>query len=159
MTPEVIKEIYAFGGFLIAEGIGRTAHLESKATIVVGYSGAILAFLLVRLPASAQSLSNWAALPAVLALLLGFATVRIHGTKWFGDDIWIPQQLASAHPDEQLRLHYFEAIFEINQEIKSTNQVKGNLLFFAQWLLLIAVLIIGWTLLSELRHATIIWNS
>jgi hypothetical protein len=154
MTPTIVNDLYDFGQLLLNEGFSRKSQLESKATVVVGYSGAILAYLLARLPRSAShSISNWATIPALLALVFGFAAARVHLQNWLSDDIWVPEELSSIHPEEQLRLHYFEALYEVNEEMKRANQRKGNFLFFAQWLLLLAVLTVAGALLIEWSKA------
>ncbi len=158
MSAKIVADLYEFGQFLLNEGLSRTSQLESKATVVVGYSGAILAFLLARLPgAGARSLSNWAAIPALLALLVGFLTLRVHTYKWFSDSVWIPERLSHKNPEQQLHLHYFEAIYDINSEVKRANQLKGNLLHLAQWLLFLAVLTVAASLFIEAREAFAVW--
>jgi len=45
MNPTIVNDLYGFGQLLLNEGFSRKSQLESKATVVVGYSGAILAYL------------------------------------------------------------------------------------------------------------------
>jgi hypothetical protein len=133
-------ELYSFGKLLLDEGIQRTGQLESKATIVVGYSGALIAFLLTQ-PATKNSLVWWATIVgaacALVALALAFWAGRIHRAYWLSDRTWLPdRKIAKAFT---LQLHYFEAIFEVTQDLRSLNLRKGNLVFLAQWTLLSAV--------------------
>lgn len=156
-SPSTVSSLYEFGKLLFSEGIARTSQLESKATIVVGYCGAILAFLLSRsTPYSRALLWGYeplviflAAASAFLALLFGFWAGRIHKWRWIGEKIWLPQALPREHPEETLDLHYLESLYEIHQELKRANRRKGNLVHLAQWLLVIALVFLSAALFAE----------
>ena len=143
-------ELYSFGKLLLDEGIQRTGQLESKATIVVGYSGALIAFLLTQ-PATTHFLVWWATIVgaacALVALTLAFWAGRIHRSYWLSDNTWLPdRKIAKAFT---LQLNYFEAIFEVNQDLRSLNLRKGNLVFLAQWTLLSAVIAVAVALFAS----------
>lgn len=156
-SPSVVNALYDFGKLLFSEGISRTSQLESKATIVVGYSGAILAFLLSHTTPYPPTLLGGcgsvvillAAIAAFFALLLAFWAGRIHKWRWVGEAVWVPSRLPIERPEEALTLHYFESLFEAHQELSRANRQKGDFVHAAQWLLIISLVLLSVALLAQ----------
>lgn len=161
-SPEAIDELYKFGRELLAENETRTAALDTKATTVVGFGGAILAFLILQTPQWAAS-TTWelfgisaAAICAAVACVYSFSALR-GARDWaaVSERNWFPKQEVLKGPDDLKRawIRVLHTIRQVNHRI--TNE-KADKVIKAQLLLASAAVILGVTLASGAIRAALV---
>jgi hypothetical protein len=151
-SEQVTDELFKFGEMLLAENEARIGALESKATVVVGYSGAVLAFLVLRAPDWART-SRWelvgllfAALCAASACTCAFsALIGAKNWDWFSEKQWLAAKPALVSADK-LKRHYLKAMHGVKQTNHRITNRKADSIIKAQLLLAATAIVLGVTL-------------
>lgn len=114
LGSDTVDELYEFGTLLLAEVQGRSAALDSKLTSILGWSSALLGFLLVGAPGGflGDLLLLVAAGLALGAVISSSAGLRIviwmtpSEQDWFRDGLMdSPERLRSYHVISMLNSH------------------------------------------------------
>jgi uncharacterized protein (DUF983 family) len=140
----------------------RTAAIDSKATTIVGYSGAILAFLILQLPTWTKATAweligiSLAALAAAVACVYAFSALRgARDWEWFSERQWFPKN-ATLQGAVQLKRHYLKCMHGIKQSNHRITNQKADSLIAAQLLVSLAAIILGLTLTVSAIRASIV---
>jgi len=165
VSEEVTNELYKFGTMLLSENESRTAAIDSKATTLVGYSGAILAFLILQAPTWTRATSwelagiSLAALAAAVACIFAFSALRgARDWTWFSEKQWFPKNAALQGAD-QLKRHYLKCMHGVKQSNHRITNEKANSLIAAQLLLAAAAIALGLTLTASAIRTAIVGSS
>ncbi len=145
----VTDELYKFGAMLLSENESRAASIDSKATTVVGYSGAILAFLILQAPIWAKA-TVWelagisiAAFVAACACVCAFSALRgARDWAWFSEKQWFSKSAALKGADP-LKRYYLKCMHGIKQANHRIANQKADSLIKAQMLLAVAAIVLG----------------
>ena len=135
-SEETTKELYDFGKMLVQECVERVHHIDSKATMLAGYSGTILALLVATSAIWKPTIDKWAMgivfAAAFAALMAGmFAIWSFSPTRfdWFSDNEWVdkaylndPEQLRRYHV---LTMHNVVSLHEAISKLK-TARIKSS---------------------------------
>jgi hypothetical protein len=134
----VTNDLFAFGKLLLAATDERAAAIDSKSTALVGYSAAILAFLVTRLP-EVRGLPPGQVVTLALAgiaaaLACSSAAVVLRGAKnWQGlsETTWFPQADTLASSDK-LKRFWLKAMHEMHQSNYRIANRKASQMIAAQ---------------------------
>ena len=148
----VTDELLAFGQMLVEEVQQRVGQIDSKAAMVLGWSTAVLAFLLDRLRdvsvVWSLGLSLVGGLCALFAAILAYRALRARqGWKYPSDADWF-QKSALVSGDELKRFH-IRCWHEIRKSQNALVEQKGKLLLSSQWLLVIAAAFLAAALVAQ----------
>lgn len=152
-SEDVTKELFAFGQILLASDDERVGLIDSKATTLVGYSSAILAFLLLR---GVSWTHSWLELGgiAIAGLLAGCACfsagLALRGAqnwKQLSETTWFPRHKVMEGPDP-LKKFYISAMHEVLQVNHRIANRKADQMIMAQVLVAWAGVILAITLAS-----------
>jgi hypothetical protein len=136
-SEEVTKELFDFGQMLLTTDDERVGLIDSKATTLIGYSSAILAFLLMR---GVSWTHSWVELIAIalVAVLAGLACVAafmaVRGAQnWsqLSEATWFPRDQVLAGPD-QLKRFYISAMHQVLQDNHRIANRKADEMIIAQ---------------------------
>lgn len=145
------------------EGVERAHWLDSKAGVLAGFSGAMVALLF-------STFSNWKtnleSAPVVfsLAVFVGIACLLaaslcsllglvVRKFEWLDEkDVWFAKEYLE-FPD-QLRRYYLLAMYRASYSHDIANRKKSNCLTVAQVLLIIGGSLLSCTLLALVLAAT-----
>ncbi len=124
--PEASSIALTLGGHLLTEVMDRSGQIDTKGLNILGWSAALLAFLLVKGPeiffggsCVVAALGAVASACAFLAAFAGAWSARIQKWRGISDQIWFPDP-AKLVDAEHLRQHYVES---------STSRVKRGMVF------------------------------
>jgi hypothetical protein len=164
-TPEMASQVFDFGLAISNETLQGTAQLDAKAISILGFAGALLAFLL----AAHDSLqtagwTRWpygvllfaAELSAVLAIMRAFLAIRVRNFSSLSESDWFQPELLRAQNPVRLRRFYARSIHAVNQVSGRINSEKGAQLDRAGKWLAISAALIGAIVLSGLASALLI---
>jgi hypothetical protein len=160
-TEQVTDELYKLGEMLLSEIQERVSGLDSKATTIIGFSGAILAFLIHQ---SAQSIatSTLELIGTILVALLAgvastFAFLALKGArnwKWFSERNWFPAPETKAGTD-QLKRYYVRAMHRVEQANNRIANDKADNVVRAQVFLALAAIILALILALGATHRAV----
>ncbi len=149
---KVADQLYSFGALLLGEVQQRTTALDAKLTSVLGWTAAMLAFLLIGNQSwvaapmdSLARLQNWlmifAAVLAIGAIFCAFLGMKTTLWIWPSQRDWFKMSLF----DQGLTLKKFHiiAMLEAHQAHNHLNQDKGKWAWHSQWLLAVAATSVG----------------
>ena len=144
---DVIDHLYSFGLMLTAEIGQRSDRIESKANLVVGWSTAILAFLVTqlgKLTASRHALQLIAigiALLAMSALWCAFLALKSRSDWiWPSDKDWFCESEVGS--SERIKKFHLQCLHGVRQTHQRITQKKGRMLRYSEWFLLTAALLL-----------------
>jgi hypothetical protein len=148
----VTDELLAFGQVLVEEVQQRGGQIDSKAAMVLGWSTAVLAFLLDRVRdvsvVWSLGISLAGGLCALFAAILAYRALRARqGWKYPSDADWF-QKSALVSGDELKRFH-IRCWHEIRKSQNALVEQKGKLLLSSQWLLVIAAAFLTAALVAQ----------
>jgi hypothetical protein len=137
---EQLPAVHDLGRFLLEHAVTATSRLDSKATTIGGYAGAILSFLVV-------GLLNWfpqlgageltavlvAALAAGVAAVLAVVALRVRGHDWISDEQWFDEDAMKAG-DVQIGF-YTTVLHTAHDGRVRMNQRKARAIASALWAL------------------------
>jgi hypothetical protein len=158
-TLEMADQIFDYGIAISSETLQNTAQLDAKGISVLGFAGALLAFLL----AAQENLekAGWARWPygvllffaelsAILAILRAFLSMRVRLFSALSETDWFQPKLLTAQNPARLRRFYARTIHSVNQVSGRINSEKSAQLDSASKWLAVSALLIG--LLLVLRQ-------
>ena len=149
-SEPLLSAVENFGGIMVNEVVGRTTTIEAKAVSVLGWTTALLAFLLFD---RAENQSVFATdgrlllltLVAVLwALAASAYAAGARRWRWPSARDWFCTDYFD--DPSKLRVYHQIALLETCQAHHRINEAKGRALTHAQWALLLAALVTGWRL-------------
>lgn len=160
-SEEVADELSKFGEMLLSEIQERVSGLDSKATTIIGFSAAILAFLI-------HQSGQWDNAPKLeslgvlsVALLAGaasaFAFLALKGSrnwKWFSERNWFPAPEAKAGTD-QLKRYYVRAMHRVERANNRIANEKAHDVVAAQVLLALAAMVLALILAVGAMHRVV----
>jgi hypothetical protein len=145
--PKVTDELYSFGQILLGEANDWAKQIDSKATGVLGWATAILAFLFTQLTRTSGvvnlSLGVASGLFSLLAVRRAYKALQARkGWLWPSDRDWF-EETAFGSADELKRFH-IRALHQTRRARMEIDQLKSNQLWRAeQWLAVAAVLLVA----------------
>lgn len=139
-ATDVTNVLYDFGRALLNENQERTGLLDSKATTVAGFSGAILALLLSDLPTWSKQMTAWqllftwvATICAFLASAFSLVAMRGQHWEWFSDKDWFREGVLD--DADKLKRYHLTVLHEVNSQDDRVNERKGTWLIRSQFFL------------------------
>lgn len=137
----ITDELYSFGVMLLNEIGQRSAQIDTKAAITLGWATAVLAFVV---SSTRQANNNFhlavsfvAAVCALATVVFSFAALRIYDEwAWPSDRDWL-EEVAFVNADELRRFH-IRSIHEVRQNHKSITDRKATRLLLGQRFLVAA---------------------
>jgi hypothetical protein len=155
-SEETTKLLMAFGENLLKSNEERVAALDGKATALVGYSAAILAFLVTR--QSSPRGETWQLL--LLALAGGFATATCicaglalrAARNWrnMGEATWFPRDPRDVASADVLGRWYLRAMHQSFQENHRLVDEKAEEVVYAQAFIALSGVCLGLLLIGRL---------
>ena len=141
---ELLEELRAFGTLLLDEVSLRTSALDAKATSILGWAGAAVAFLVIGSPDWVKT-NSWtvagltltAIASASLAALKAWLALRARGWSWPSEVDWFRH--VEFEKIERLRSYHLISILNAHRAHDAQNAKKGDHLVTAQWALALAV--------------------
>jgi hypothetical protein len=153
-SPDITEVLYRFGTMMIQENLDRTKQLETKTTVVAGFSVAMLSFLISRPTAWLTIPTGWQGIAlastgvfASLAIVLSLYALLVSTHRWFSDSQWFENENHVLDDKDRLTRYYVLAMHGVNQQMDRSNTQKANRIFAAQIFLALA----------GLSMATILW--
>lgn len=148
---KVLSALEQFSGPMVDELFSRIATIESKAINVIGWSSALLGFLMLR-PAvtthEGRVIIGLAAVALVVAIVAGFMAAKARRWQWPTTRQWFcVEEFDRPHA---LRVQHLMALLRAYQGHTITNRDQASALKYAQWAILGAGLIVAFALLSGL---------
>jgi hypothetical protein len=143
----ITDELYAFGRMLLAETDDRARQVDSKATSVLGWATAILAFLFTQLIQASGivnlTLGVASGLFALLAVRRAYKALQARrGWLWPSDLDWF-EETAFASADELKRFH-IRSMHRVRSERARITEMKSNHLWRGEkWLVVAALLLVA----------------
>jgi hypothetical protein len=144
---KITDELYSFGEMLLSETDDRAKQIDSKATSVLGWATAILAFLFTQL-IQANGIINLflgvsSGLFSLLAVRRSYKALQARkGWLWPSDRDWF-EETAFASADELKRFH-IRSLHEVRSKRMEITELKSNHLWRAEkWLAFAAVLLVA----------------
>jgi hypothetical protein len=138
-SPESTDRLLDFGRALLRANDERAAALDSKATMIVGYSTAVLAFMLSRsMPVVGQPF--WLVLPwlsagifaAIACVSAGMALRAAQNWRNMGEATWFPKDVATIADPDRLGRWYLTAMHQSLQENHRITNQKASETICAQ---------------------------
>jgi hypothetical protein len=153
----ITDQLYAFGSTLLAEIQDRAKEIEGKAVVVLGWSLAILAFLLTQVNNLGGSVATvLAALSAIFAITAAvcayMARVTLSEWRWPSDKDWFQakvMRLGAEGADELKRFHV-RSMHATRQAQLAITERKGEWLSWSELPLVLAAVALGGAVLSKL---------
>ena len=143
---DVTNELCSFGKMLLDEADGWAKQIDSKATAVLGWAAAILAFLFTQLTKTSGivnlSLGVASGLFALLAVRRAYKALQARkGWLWPSDRDWF-EETAFGSADELKRFH-IRSLHQVRRARMEIDQLKSNHLWRGEkWLAVAAVLLV-----------------
>jgi hypothetical protein len=148
---QVTEHLREFGRVLIEANRDRTKQLEGKATLIVGYCLAVLAFLASREP---SVIVGWpsmflraAGLFAGISLGLVFLALRVRSYPWLSDSQWFENENDVLEDADRLKRCHVLALHAANKQLNASNDKKADWIVRAQaCLILTGISLAAWML-------------
>jgi hypothetical protein len=139
----VTDELYTFGQTMLHDAVERLNKSDSKAGVMAGYAGGVVALLASTAKIWATNETKWHILlpMAAIVLLLIAACVaafslRLKKTEWLSPNEWMKEEcLKSA---EKLRRYHILTMWGVHESLDRTYQKKTAHIRKAEWLMLAA---------------------
>ncbi len=157
-SQETTKELYDFGKMMVGECVERVHKIDSKATMLAGYGGAIIALLISTSSLWMSIIDKWAMVTvfaAAFAVLMSAAyAVWSFSPKtfdWFSDNEWFEKDYLS--DPEQLRRYHILTMHNVVRSHDAVSKTKTKRIRTSQRLLGVG------TLLLVVALADTVWKS
>ncbi len=149
----VISALYDFGLAVSNETLENTAQLDAKGITLLGYSGALLAFLLLSNESlKAQGWLNWpynlvvliSEIAATWAIVRSFLALRVQSFRSLSETDWFQKDILPENEPIGIRRFYTRSLHAVNQVGARNNAQKSEQVRLAQrWLTLGAIFVGG----------------
>nr|AEQ20502.1 hypothetical protein [uncultured bacterium CSL144] len=135
-NAETTSELYDFGKLLLEEGVDRAHWLDAKASVMAGFSGGIVALLLLSMlpmwkaalevvPSTFRVLVFAGIICLLLATISSFLSLMVQKFEWVDEDkVWLAPEYLD-FPD-LLRRYYLIAMYRTTVA-RSKGQAKSEL--------------------------------
>lgn len=155
---ELAEELFSFGQMLLDEVQQRTAQLDTKLISLLGWTAAILAFLLVgdgswlestqKIGLASSITMILATLSSLGAVVCSFLGVKTQVFQFSSEKDWFKTSLF----DDVLKMkkYHLVSMLETHQAHSQLNQRKGRRAHQAEWLLAASATLVGVTTLAKL---------
>lgn len=155
---ELTEELFSFGQLLLDEIQQRTAQLDTKLISLLGWTAAILAFLLVgdaswlesvyKIGLATTIMMLLATLSSLGAVVCSFLGVKTTVWQFPSEKDWFRSSLF----DNVLAMKKYHLIsmLETHQAHSRVNARKGQRAHEAEWLLAVSAVLVGLTTLAKL---------
>ncbi len=137
-SGEVTGALFNFGRYLLDQNAARDNSVDQKATSIVAYGSAILAFLTTRESSWSHSPIRLLALLLIAALAISacvFAGLALRGARnWLelGEATWFPDHARFLADEDQLKRYYLTAMHQVFQENHRIVNQKADQMILAQ---------------------------
>jgi hypothetical protein len=155
ITPETTEELFSFGKLLFANNDDRVKTIEIKSSSIIGYSSAILAFLLTRSADVDKSPLNAVCFViigccAIAACIYGWFALKSRPWKALSETTWFPLKHSSKplEPND-LRRWYVKAMHQMYQENHRITDKKARWMVRAQHSVELAGIALGIALVGN----------
>ena len=149
-----------FGESLLGANEERIKAIDAKATMIVGYSTAILAFLVNRdvQLAGEPVLKVFLILSATAAgsaacYFSGMTLRAAQNWQALGEATWFPNDGVTAKEPDRLRRFYLKAMHQTLQENHRKTNIKAQALIKAQLSVALAGMLLGASLVADLTYS------
>lgn len=170
ISKETAEELFTFGKLLFANNDDRIKTVETKALSILGYSSAILAFLVTRSADLDRSLPGaiciaFVGMCAASACVYGWLALIPRRWKALSETTWFPPPNFRERLDEpdDLKRWYIKAMHQMYQENHRITDKKARLMFKGQLSAVAAGLLLGLALIANsvcaLSHPTRYFSS
>ena len=139
---ELAADLFQFGNLLLSQVSTLTGAIEAKAIAILGWSIALLGFLVLT-PGwlandnwAAAGLTLWTIGWTVLSLVASFLAASARDWQWPSQQDWLNHALFSE--PIQLRQYWLIAILEAHTAHATQNRRKAACLVVAQWAIVLA---------------------
>jgi hypothetical protein len=151
-SPELpdssVGELYRFGEIMLSDVRQTSSLLDTKLTSILGWSTATLAFLLLDSNSKAVNFAKPFLITAALIAMvsIGLSMLGLRSRLWPSpsEKDWFQDELLQ-EPSSLTRYHVVSLLASHQQHIKM-NASKANFLRFAEITLMIAALLVAFTL-------------
>jgi hypothetical protein len=155
---ELTEELFSFGQLLLDEVQQRTAQLDTKLISLLGWTAAILAFLLVgdaswlestyKLGLATTITILLATLSSLGAVACSFLGVKTEVFQFSSEKDWFKTSLF----DDVLTMkkYHLVSMLETHQAHNRLNERKGQRAHEAEWLLAVSAVLVGLATLAKL---------
>jgi len=133
--------LLGFGRILIDANRDRTKQLETKATLIVGYCIALVAFVVTR-PVTTPGWASGAMMAATILAIGGLVAatwallVKTH--PWLSDSQWFENSKGVLDDTDRLKRCHVLALHSVNARLHTSNDTKADRIMIAQWLTVLA---------------------
>jgi hypothetical protein len=141
-SPEVTSALYSLGSFLVNANVDLAHQLDSKASTLAAYAGAILSILISTFKIWGQDIetkepAHWSLWFVLLGgfLIAGAAALALFGLsvtrfQWFSDNDWFREPVLNNA--DSLKRYHVMVMHETNYTHRNANTKKAERLEWAQ---------------------------
>jgi hypothetical protein len=155
---DLTEELFSFGQLLLDEIQQRTAQLDTKLISLLGWTAAILAFLLVGDTTWLESAYKTGLATTIMMLLATLSSLGAVACSFLGvkTTVWqFPSErdwFQTSLFDDPLKMkkYHLMAMLETHQAHSRANERKGERAHQAEWLLAASAVLVGMTTLVKL---------
>lgn len=149
---ETVDQLYDFGKLLLDQARTLRSSYDSKLTSCLGWSSALLAFVLIGGGGKTPTLAGAAIIAGAVAALASlfsaaFGLASRAGWKFPSEKDWFAEEYL-AWP-QQLKIHHIIAMLEAHQSYNRHVQKKGYALMVAEWSLAVSGTFLGAVVIFE----------
>ncbi|HEY2393724.1 MAG TPA: hypothetical protein VGK22_21300 [Candidatus Angelobacter sp.] len=130
---ESANELYSFGFSLLDETRERISRIESKATSMMVWSMALVAFIFSRVDGGKIVFHSTALVPSIIAVVSAALAAACIVSSWMairvvygpvmGDEQWLPEE--DINNPEELKLYHARVVHLANSHLKKAASLKG----------------------------------
>jgi hypothetical protein len=158
--PGVLDQLFSFGQMLLAEVQQRSAQIDSKLTVMLGLSGAMIAFILAGNElwgSSATAIFGLRWLRAIIAVAVVALLLSIYFTyqglrlrEWLvpSEGDWIQVDLLK--DPEYMKRHHILSVLDAHRSHNQLNLIKGAYARRAELYVLAAAILVAGVLLFRI---------
>lgn len=145
---KVLRQFLDFGSVMVSELQDRGAALDGKATNLLGWSGAILAFLAIGAESNIQTRGlalgfyAGAAVAALGAAIFAAWSLKVRSWSWPSESDWFSLECVGGGIRTLLAFHAV-ALLEAYQNSSRVLSDKGTKTYISQWLLAATVVLLA----------------
>jgi hypothetical protein len=159
LDSQALERLYGFGQILFGEVQQRSSQLDSKLTSILGWSSAMLAFLVLDLGTHTRGAINVSLIGLAASFAFGgliAAALGIRSTRWIipSEADWFRDGILD-RPDDLTR-YYVLSLLETHQDQNRENSKKSRFLAIAERCLIGGGLALGVVMLWRVIAAIVL---
>ena len=164
-AESVLSALYDFGLAVSTETLENTAQLDAKGITLLGYSGALLAFLLVSNESlKVQGWLNWpynlvvliSEIAATWSIVRSFLALRVQSFRSLSETDWFQKDILPDNDPISLRRFYTRSLHAVTQAGGRINAEKSEQVRLAQKWLTFGAVIVGAIVLSGIFPSVLV---